>query len=681
MPNSSLFNRVMFIAATSGLADFIVGQLVAGYDTPATRGVTNGTTVSYTAQSGDLSQWETGQGTYQSGSSTITRTTIRESSSGGAKVSFNSLPLVFLDALAQDLSGGGGAVSSVFGRTGAVVAATNDYSFSQISGSVAASQLPNPSATTLGGIESFAAQSSKWINAISTLGVPSATQPAFTDISGTVAASQLPNPSATTLGGIESLAAVGSKWINTISTSGVPSATQPNFTDLAGSIAGGQIPNSTVTLAMMANETANTILGNNTGSPATPIALSQAQVTAMLNVFTSGLQGLVPSSGGGTTNFLRADGTFAAPAAGVSGSGASGQVAYWNGTTSLTGDAGLTYTAPGQLTHALGTITTNNKAVNITGTWNASGITFDAPLFMNIVNTASAVASMLFDFQIGGNSQFILQPNAGSPILSLGGSATNSTTLSLYSTVDTLSNPTNYLRMRAAWGGTGAATFIFTAENGGTGLAPGGYQFWVGANNKFSITASNGCNCVGNFDIAQFGGGSGPHLTSPINGGILGIGTIGGGSTDGWINWGGEARVTSDQTFTSTTTLANVSGLSVTLLAGRTYSFVAEISWTDAAAGGLQLAIGGTATVTNIIYDGYIIDSGANGIKGNAQATALGTAVASSTTTGTAGHARIAGTITVNAAGTLTVQAAQNTSNGTATTIKRGSTFIVQDMP
>jgi hypothetical protein len=37
------------------------------------------------------------------------------------------------------------------------------------------------------------------------------------------------------------------------------------------------------------------------------------QVTADLNVFTSTLKGLAPLSGGGTTNFLRADGTWAAP--------------------------------------------------------------------------------------------------------------------------------------------------------------------------------------------------------------------------------------------------------------------------------------------------------------------------------------------------------------------------------
>ena len=69
-----------------------------------------------------------------------------------------------------------------------------------------------------------------------------------------------------------------------------------------------------VTLAKMANLAANSIIGNNTGSAATPIALSTAQVTAMLNQFSSTLQGLAPASGGGSSNFLRADGTWAVPA-------------------------------------------------------------------------------------------------------------------------------------------------------------------------------------------------------------------------------------------------------------------------------------------------------------------------------------------------------------------------------
>ena len=79
------------------------------------------------------------------------------------------------------------------------------------------------------------------------------------------------------------------------------------------------IANSAVTLAKMANLAANSILGNNTGVSATPLALTGTQVTAMLDNFTSTLKGLVPLSGGGTTNFLRADGTWAAPPGGGGG--------------------------------------------------------------------------------------------------------------------------------------------------------------------------------------------------------------------------------------------------------------------------------------------------------------------------------------------------------------------------
>lgn len=43
-----------------------------------------------------------------------------------------------------------------------------------------------------------------------------------------------------------------------------------------------------------------------------------AALTALGNTFTSTLKGLVPASGGGTTNFLRADGTWAAPSGGGS---------------------------------------------------------------------------------------------------------------------------------------------------------------------------------------------------------------------------------------------------------------------------------------------------------------------------------------------------------------------------
>lgn len=76
---------------------------------------------------------------------------------------------------------------------------------------------------------------------------------------------------------------------------------------------------SNISLAAMSNLAANSIIGNNTGSPATPIALTVTQTTAMLNNFvgdsgSGGTKGLVlaPSAGdAAASKFLKADGTWA----------------------------------------------------------------------------------------------------------------------------------------------------------------------------------------------------------------------------------------------------------------------------------------------------------------------------------------------------------------------------------
>ena len=87
-----------------------------------------------------------------------------------------------------------------------------------------------------------------------------------------------------------------------------------------------------VTNAKLANMNAATIKGNNTGASADPLDLTGTQTTAMLDTFTSALKGLVPASGGGTTTYLRADGTFATPAGGGGGApgGTSGKVQFNN---------------------------------------------------------------------------------------------------------------------------------------------------------------------------------------------------------------------------------------------------------------------------------------------------------------------------------------------------------------
>ena len=82
----------------------------------------------------------------------------------------------------------------------------------------------------------------------------------------------------------------------------------------------GEISDGTVTNAKLADMAQATIKGRASGAgTGDPVDLTAAQATAILDTFTSGLKGLVPASGGGTTNFLRADGTWAAPPGGGGG--------------------------------------------------------------------------------------------------------------------------------------------------------------------------------------------------------------------------------------------------------------------------------------------------------------------------------------------------------------------------
>ncbi len=158
--------------------------------------------------------------------------------------------------------------------------------------------------------------------------------------------------------------------------------------------------------------------------------------------------------------------------------------------------------------------------------------------------------------------------------------------------------------------------------------------------------------------------------------------TLGLTTSQGWVNWSGETRIAADSVGFITTGFANI--MQVNVNAGKTYKFEAHLPLKSAAAstGGIGLRIGGGATATAIVYDGWIVDSGFNGIKGNTQATALSTTVASSSITGTTSHAELIGTITVNAAGTLILQASgfSTVTAASAVTIGRGATFIATDV-
>jgi hypothetical protein len=85
---------------------------------------------------------------------------------------------------------------------------------------------------------------------------------------------------------------------------------------IATSGSGGDLTNATVTNAKLSNVATATIKGRTTAGTGSPEDLTGTQATTLLDTFTSALKGLAPASGGGTTNFLRADGTWAAPSGG-----------------------------------------------------------------------------------------------------------------------------------------------------------------------------------------------------------------------------------------------------------------------------------------------------------------------------------------------------------------------------
>jgi len=90
------------------------------------------------------------------------------------------------------------------------------------------------------------------------------------------------------------------------------------------------VDNKAVSLAKIQDITTARILGRVTASTGVTEELTGTQATTLLDTFTSSLKGLAPASGGGTSNFLRADGTWAAPPTGSAGTVISpSQITSW----------------------------------------------------------------------------------------------------------------------------------------------------------------------------------------------------------------------------------------------------------------------------------------------------------------------------------------------------------------
>lgn len=90
------YDNIAGYSLTTGTADVVITDSVASYD-PIIGNLSNGAERQYKFQFADPSfsdQYETGVGTWNSGSSTFSRTTVKTSSNGGAKEDFGAGPKV-----------------------------------------------------------------------------------------------------------------------------------------------------------------------------------------------------------------------------------------------------------------------------------------------------------------------------------------------------------------------------------------------------------------------------------------------------------------------------------------------------------------------------------------------------------------------------------------------------------
>ena len=131
------------------------------------------------------------------------------------------------------------------------------------------SSLPSPTATSLGGVESYTSVTHQWLNSLGVNGVFTSSQPSFADISGTIANSQLPYP------------------LPSPSPSGLPLCSNGTAYVLGGCATGGG--------GNLTPIAPYSVLGNNSGATASPspvpiLAISQQTTQGFIdnNLLTNG---------------------------------------------------------------------------------------------------------------------------------------------------------------------------------------------------------------------------------------------------------------------------------------------------------------------------------------------------------------------------------------------------------
>lgn len=157
------------------------------------------------------------------------------------------------------------------------------------------------------------------------------------------------------------------------------------------------------------------------------------------------------------------------------------------------------------------------------------------------------------------------------------------------------------------------------------------------------------------------------NLDVLVSGETAEIDATGGGTIDLTVVNGSESRhKTADESVTSSTALQDDNHLMWSIVAGRVYFFQMSVRAFTSGAGGFKLALGGTATVTNLRLTTHtVLASGATTFESSATLDGPWWDLGGATNLVT----RVSGWVDCSGSGTFGLRWAQNTSSGTASSV------------
>ena len=320
-------------------------------------------------------------------------------------------------------------------------------------------------------------------------------QPSFRTLVG----ADLPNPGASSKGGVQSKAAVSSQFLTQISTTGVVSAAQPAFTDVSGTAAvvQGGTGLSSYTIGDLIYASGTTAL-----SKLADVATGSALISGGVGVapswgkidLTTTISGILPVANGGTgQSTLAAHGVVlgnGTSGVSVTGTGTSGQVLTSNG---LSADPTFQ-----DATTALGQALTVGNDTNVTLTLGGAPTT----ALLSASSVTAGWTGQLAVTRGGTGLATVAQGDLlyGSALNTLA-SLSKSTTATRYLANTGTNNSPAWAQINLANGVTGT----LPGANGGTGLASGtsgGSLYWSN-NSTLASTAALAANEL------MIGGGAG----------------------------------------------------------------------------------------------------------------------------------------------------------------------------